>query len=67
MEIVFAYIKNNKAKVKAVGKTLNLLILLVSISKCLAERISEEKQMSLNKAENFVLDCIADGMETIKM
>lgn len=67
MEIVFAYIKNNKAKVKAVGKTLNLLILLVSISKCLAERISKEKQMSLNEAENFVLDCIADGMKTIKM
>lgn len=67
MEIVFAYIKNNKAKVKAVGKTLNLLILLVSISKCLAERISKEKQMSLNEAENFVLDCIADGMKTINL
>lgn len=67
MEIVFSYIKNDKAKVKAVGKTLNLLILLVSISKYLAERISEEKQMSLKNAENFVLDCIADGMKIIKM
>lgn len=66
MEIVFAYIKNNKAKVKAVGKTLNLLILLVSISKCLAERISEEKGVSLDEAENIVVDCIKDGIKTIE-
>lgn len=66
LEIVFAYIKNNKAKVKAVGKTLNLLILLVSISKCLAERISKEKGVNLEKAENIVADCIKDGMKTIE-
>lgn len=66
MEIVFAYIKNNKVKVKAVGKTLNLLILLVSISKCLAERISKEKQVSIGEAENIMVDCIKDGMKTVK-
>ena len=61
MEIVFACSKNKKAKVKAVGKTLNLMTLLVAISKCLVERISEEKGVSLEKAEDIVVDCIKDG------
>lgn len=65
MGIVFAFTKNKKAKVKAVGKTLDLLTLLVAISKCLSERISEEKGVSLEKAENIVVDCIKDGMKTI--
>lgn len=67
MSIIFASLKCEKIKVKSVGKILNLMTLLVGISKCLAEKISKEKQISLNEAENFVLDCIADGMKTIKM
>lgn len=59
-------IKGEKVKVKAIGKTLNLITLLVAISKCLAERISEEKGVSLEKAEDIVVDCIKDGMKTIK-
>ncbi len=66
MEIVFACSKNKKAKVKAVGKTLDLLTLLVAISKCLTERILEERGVSLEKAEDIVVDCIKDGMKTIK-
>lgn len=66
MEIVFACSKNKKAKVKAVGKTLNLMTLLVAISKCLVEIISEEKGVSLEKAEDIVVDCIKDGMKTVK-
>lgn len=66
METVFAYIRNQKAKVKATGKTLDLLTLLVAISKYLAERISIEKGMSLEKAEDIVVDCIKDGMKTVK-
>lgn len=65
MEIVFAYIKNNKAKVKAVGKTLDLLTLLVVISKCMAERISKEKGVNLDEAEGIVVDCIKDGIKTL--
>ena len=64
--IVFASSKNKKAKVKAVGKTLDLLTLLVAISKCLTERILEEKGVSLEKAEDIVLDCIKDGIKTMK-
>lgn len=66
MKIIFATLKGEKAKVKTVGKTLSLLTLLVSISKCLAERISEEKGVSLGEAEDIVVDCIKDGLKTIK-
>lgn len=66
MKIIFAYIKNQKAKVKAVGKTLDLLTLLVAISKCLTERISEEKLVSFEEAENVVVDCIKDGIKTLE-
>lgn len=66
MGILIAFTKNQKAKVKAVGQTLDLLTLLVAISKCLSERISSEKGVSLKEAENIVVDCIKDGMRTIK-
>ena len=66
MEIIYSYTKNKKAKVKAAGKTLDLLTLLVAISKCLTERISKEKGVSLTEAENIVVDCIKDGMKTIE-
>jgi len=65
LKIIFATLKGEKAKVKTVGKTLSLLALLASISKCLAERISEEKGVGLDEAENIVIDCIKDGMKTI--
>lgn len=66
MKIIFATLKGEKAKVKAIGKTLNLLTLLVAINKCLTERISEEKGVSLGKAEDIVVDCIKDSMKTVK-
>lgn len=66
MGIVIAYSKSKKAKVKAIGKNLNLLALLVTISKCLAERISKEKGVSMKEAEDIVVDCIKDGIKTMK-
>lgn len=66
MGIVFASSKNKKAKVKTVGKTLDLLTLLVAISKCLTERILEEKGVSLKEAEDIVVDCIKEGIKTVK-
>lgn len=66
MEIIFSHSKNKKAKVTAVGKTVSLLTLLVTISKCLAERISKEKEVCVKEAEDIVIDCIKDGMKTIK-
>lgn len=66
MGIVIAYSKKEKAKVKVVGKTLNLLTLLVVISKLVAEKVSKEKKMSTQEAENFVVECIKNGLITIK-
>lgn len=67
LAIIVTYLKSNKenVKVRAVGGTLELLSLLVSISKCLAGRISKEKGVSLEAAENIVVDCVKDGMKTI--
>lgn len=64
--IVFACSKNKKAKVKAVGKTLDLLTLLVAISEYLAERISKERNIDMKSSEKFIIDCISDGIKTIK-
>lgn len=64
--MIFATLNGEKAKVKVVGKTLNCLTLLVAISRCLSERISEEKGVGLDEAENIVIDCIKDGMKTIE-
>ena len=65
MGIIVTYIKYKKEKIKTIGNTLKLLTLLVSISKYLAERISNEKGISLKEAENLVVDCIKDGMKVV--
>lgn len=66
MKVIFATLKGEKAKVKAIGKTLNLMALLVAISKCLAERISAEKGVSMKETEEIVVNCIKDGIKTVK-
>lgn len=65
MEIIFAFVKKKKARVKATGEMINLLTLLIAISKCLAEKLSEEKRVNLEEAQNIVVDCLKDGMKTI--
>ncbi len=49
----FATLKDEKAKVKVVGKNLDLLTPLVATSKYLAKRISKEKGVSLKKKQNI--------------
>ena len=66
MGIIFATTKKEKGKVKTIGSTLSLLTLLVCISKTLSERIAKEKEMSLEQAERFIIECIDDGMKTVK-
>lgn len=66
MRIVFAYSKKERAKVKVVGKILDLMALLIAISKCLAERISKEKGVYLEEAENLVVDCIKEGIKVME-
>ena len=66
MGIILAVNKRNMGKVKSIGNTLNLLTLLVSISKLLAERIANEKMISIDEAEKFTIECIGDGLKTIQ-
>ena len=66
MGIIFAFVKNRKEKIRAIGRILDSLTLLIVISKSLAERILKEKGMSLTEVENLVVDCIKEGMKTIK-
>ena len=47
------------------GSTSNVLVMLVAISRLLVERVSKEKKVNIAEAENFVLECISDGMKTI--
>lgn len=60
------YSRKENAKVKAAGRTLGLLTLLVAAGKCLAERVSNEKGVSLESAEDMVVDCLRDGMRMMK-
>lgn len=64
MGIVFA-IKNKKIKIMSFGETLSLLALLVALSKYLIERISKEKRVSFEEAENVLIECIKDGIKTL--
>ena len=66
MKIIFAYSRNEESKIKAIGNTLNLLTLLAAISKSLAERISKEKEINVDEAENFIIECVSDGMKILR-
>lgn len=65
MGIVFSIKNKEIGKVWIVGKAFDNLTLLVSISKVLAKKVSIEKGISIEKAEEIVVDCIKDGMNTI--
>jgi len=64
--IIIAYSRNKKSKVKVISNTLTSLTLLVAISKLLAAKISKEKKISIKEAENFVVECIKDGVITMR-
>jgi len=63
--IILTFLKNKKVKIKTVGKTSNLIVLLVAISKFLSEKIAQEKNLELEQAESIVIDFIKDGMKTL--
>ena len=65
MGFIFAIKSKGTGRVKIVGNTLNVLTLLVTISKAIVEKVSKEKGISMEEAENFVVESIADGMKTI--
>lgn len=66
MKIVFAYLRNKNCKIKTIGDTLDLLTLLIAINKLLVERVSKENNIKIEEAEKFIIECVSNGMKTIK-
>ena len=66
MKIILAYSRNKKCKIKTIGNTLDLLTLFLAISKSLAEKISNEKEINISDAEKFIVECIYSETKTIK-
>ncbi|WP_157668738.1 hypothetical protein [Lachnoclostridium phytofermentans] len=58
MGIIFASSKRENAKVKVAGRTIDILSLLIAISKTLSEKISKENGVSTEEAEKVILDII---------
>ena len=66
MKIIFARLKKHKVKVKTIGTALDMLTLLAAICKDFAEKISTEKNVSIEQAEDIVFDSVKSGMKTVK-
>ena len=65
MGFIFSLMRRKIGRVKIVGNTLNVLTLLVAISKAIVEKVSKEKGISMEEAENLVVESIVDGMKTV--
>lgn len=66
MGIIIAYTKKNKVRLIPFGKVLGLLTINSVINRYLVERVSGETGLDENKAEDFVMECVRDGMGSIK-
>lgn len=66
MAFIFARTKKDKGIVTSYGNTLDSLMLLTAIAKNTAEKLAEEKEISLAAAQNKVIDCIKDGINTVQ-
>lgn len=58
--------KKKKGRTKYIGSFFNVLLLYTGISKDVIERVAEEKNLSKERAEDFVIECIRDGVKTVK-
>lgn len=66
MAIMISFSKKKKAKVIAIGRTLDSLSLLIAMSKSLTEKISKEKNICIEESEKVVLDCIKEGIQVMR-
>lgn len=65
LDFIFAYSKHGKAKTWRTRKLVSSLALLTAVSKTLVEQVSKEKKLDISDAQDFVLECIRDGIKTI--
>ncbi len=66
MRFIFCILKKDKAKVCMIGKTLDIFTMTVTICHTVAERISKEKKIELNKALSMILEGIEESKDTLK-
>ena len=66
MGTMIAISKGNRGKVISFGKTVDLLTMMVTSSRALAERVQKEKGVSMEKAEEIIIESIRDGMKVLK-
>lgn len=60
MRFIITYFRKKKTKVIITGSTLKALVMLIAISKALAEKISVEKRISIKESMEFIVECILD-------
>lgn len=66
MATMIAISKGKKGKVISFGKTVDLLTMIATSSRALAERVQKEKGVSLENAEEIIIECIRDAMKALK-
>lgn len=58
--------KKQKGRNTYIGSFFNILLLFIGMSSDIIERVAEEKNLSRERAEDFVIECIRDGAKTVK-
>ena len=66
MGTMIAISKGKRGKVILFGKTLDLLTMIATSSRALAERVQKEKGVSVENAEEIIIECIREGMKVLK-
>ncbi len=62
MNIIFCFKQRGKGKVYLCGNTISLLTMVVAISRTLAEKVSKEKGLVLDRSVEFITESIKDGL-----
>lgn len=65
MGIVISLLYRNKVKVTCIGKTIDILILIASMSSALVDKVSKEKGVDIEKAKKIIIECIESGIRTL--
>ena len=66
MKIMICIKKKSKVKIFGSSKTLDLLIILSSISKAVVERLQREKGMGEDESVKFITECISESYGQIE-
>lgn len=62
--MIFAFLKGKKSRLKAIGDMTSLMTLLTIISNSLSDKLTEQKGISKEKAQEAVIKCIEYGFKS---